>query len=333
MRSFSCPTCSQLVFMDNDQCLRCGTPLAFDASTLTVVAAPGDGRCANHQMIGCSWLVEEGQELCRSCRLTRTHPPTSDAQAMEEWATAEVAKRQLVAQMIDLDLDVSGVTFDLISSAHEPVTTGHADGVITLDVRESDDVNRVKVRERMGEAYRTMLGHFRHEIGHFLWMTMVDGTEWIDSCRAVFGDERADYGEALQVHYDSPDPQGWEESYVSVYATAHPWEDFAETLAHYLHIRGTLQTAAAFGLAVDGSHPVLDATPEAAEQAVEDEQGIRPLIDEWLPLTYALNAVNRSMGAKPLYPFVLAPTVIDKLGWVHRLVLGLPAPSPASTSA
>ncbi len=325
MRSFTCPSCSQLVFMDNDRCLRCGTSLAFDPGQQTVVAAPEGGRCANHEVIACSWLVDGDAELCRSCALTRTRPPTGDAEAMQEWTTAEQAKRQLVSQMIDLDLDISGVTFDLISSAHEPVTTGHADGLITLDVRESDDVNRVQVRERMGEAYRTMLGHFRHEIGHYLWMTMVDGTDRLDSFRTVFGDDRADYGEALQVHYDSPDPTGWENTHVSVYATAHPWEDFAETLAHYLHIRATLQTASAFGLAVDGGHPVLDATPEAAEQAIDDEQGIRPIIAEWLPLTYALNAVNRAMGTKPLYPFVLASAVIDKLGWVHRMVLGLPA--------
>ena len=322
MRSFSCPSCGLLVFLDNDRCLRCGTPLAFDPSSGEVVAVHDDSRrCANHAVIGCSWLTSGGEDLCTSCAMTRTRPPAADLDAVAAWADAEQAKRQLVFQAAELGLDLSEVTFDLKSGDHEPVITGHADGVVTIDVDEAHDVKRVRMRERMGEAYRTMLGHFRHEIGHYLWMTMVDGTEHLEGFRALFGDERADYADALQAHYDSDPPAGWENAFVSAYATAHPWEDFAETLAHYLHIRDTLQTAAAFGIEIDGDHPALKADPSRADTRA-DEIGVQRLVDQWLPLTYALNALNRSMGAAPLYPFVLAPEVIGKLGWVHDLISG-----------
>jgi hypothetical protein len=90
----------------------------------------------------------------------------------------------------------------------------------------------------------------------------------------------------------------------------HPWEDWAETFAHYLHIRDTLETAHAYGVKALSAAPPSDParTP------------IDALLAEWLPLTYALNALNRSMGSGDLYPFVLAPRVIAKLGFVHDLV-------------
>jgi hypothetical protein len=322
VRAFSCPTCALLVFVDNDRCLRCGTALGYDRAAADVVAV-GDpaGRCANHGEIGCSWLPATPGELCPACALTRTRPPADDASAVAAWAEAERAKRMLVFQADELGLDLSGVTFDLKSGELEPVLIGHADGVVTIDVTEADDVTRVQVRERMGEAYRTMLGHFRHEIGHYLWMTMVDATPHLEAFRQRFGDERADYGEALQAHYAAEPPPGWQDTFVSAYATAHPWEDFAETVAHYLHIRDTLQTAAAFGIEVHGDHPVLEATPEQVVE-VADDAAFEAVVDQWLPLTYALNAINRSMGLSALYPFVLAPAVVDKLAWVHDLVTG-----------
>jgi len=105
---------------------------------------------------------------------------------------------------------------------------------------------------------------------------------------------------------------------VSTYATAHPWEDWAESFAHYLHIRDTLQTAAAYGMQVAGPTPdaSLAATPR------EDPGGFAEIVDTWLPLTYALNAVNRSMGKDDLYPFVLSAPVMAKLAFVHDLVAG-----------
>ena len=195
------------------------------------------------------------------------------------------------------------------------MTIGHADGLVTLDLDEADPAHRERVRLEMGEAYRTLLGHLRHEIGHFYWPVLV-GADRIDAWRALFGDERVDYSEAMERHYRSGPPQDWAESHVSAYATMHPWEDWAETFAHYLHIRDTLQTAASFGMVVAGPAPHLYAEP--ADDVVGRPFGA--VIREWLPLTYALNAVNRSMGRPDLYPFVLAPRVIDKLTFVHRAV-------------
>ena len=94
-----------------------------------------------------------------------------------------------------------------------------------------------------------MLGHLRHEIGHYYQPLLV--TDW-ERCRELFGDDREDYGAAMERHYASGPPADWPERFVSAYATMHPWEDWAETFAHYLHIRDVLQTAVAYGVTVSG---------------------------------------------------------------------------------
>ncbi|HEY2302682.1 MAG TPA: putative zinc-binding metallopeptidase [Acidimicrobiales bacterium] len=338
MRAFACGHCGQLVFFDNTACLRCGTGLGFvpDRGRLVMVGADdGLRRCANAAVVGCNWMIpdDDPSELCASCRLTGTRPNDREPVAQPAWEKAESAKRQLVFQLLELHLPTpgreedpeGGLAFDLLSSGRGPVTTGHEDGVITVDLAESDDAHRERTRTRLGEAYRTMLGHFRHEIGHFYWPRLVeaDGGD-LDRARALFGDERADYGEAMQHHYDEGAPATWEESFVSAYATMHPWEDWAESFAHYLHIRDTLQTAASFGMLVTG--PVTDppAQPDvflvAAPSADLDDESFELIIGEWLPLTYALNAVNRSMGKDDLYPFVLPAPVIEKLAFVHERI-------------
>lgn len=318
MRTFSCPVCGHLVVFENFACLNCGTPLGYARAKRDVVALDGVTYCANADVARCNWLVEQPGQLCDSCSLTRTRPADGDAAAMAAFADAEAAKRRLVYQADDLGLTTDGVVFDLLSSAEEPVITGHADGVVTIDLAEGDHAHREALRVQLAEPYRTMLGHLRHETGHWYWTVLVEpGPE---PFRALFGDERADYTEALERHYSAPAPAGWEEHYVSSYATAHPWEDWAESFAHYLHIRDTLQTAAAYGVAVGG--PDAQATPDAPLDAVprEDPSGFEEIISTWLPLTYALNAVNRSMGKDDLYPFVLSPTVLQKLEFVHRAV-------------
>ena len=333
MHSYHCPHCDQLVFFENTTCLRCGQPLGFDPDGLALVAvteADEARRCANQAVAACNWLVPQPDPetatdpLCRSCRLTRTRPAGADGGAMVEFADAESAKRRLVFQLIDLGLPLDsyldrtgGLAYDLLSSNEEPVTIGHEDGIVTIDLAESDDPHREQVRQEMGEPYRTMLGHLRHETGHYYWDILVERAGRSAEFRDLFGDERADYGEALQRHYDQGAPAGWEDDYVSAYATMHPWEDWAETFAHYLHIRDTLQTAAAFGLRVEGP----DATLSAAPETTLENAPFETVLADWLPLTYALNAVNRSMGRDDLYPFVLSPAVITKLTWVHHTTL------------
>jgi hypothetical protein len=327
MRAFVCPRCGQLIFFDNTVCLRCDTAVAIDPARRDVVAlAEGQARCANAAIAACNWLAEGEGELCRSCRLTRTRPNDDDHEALAALVIAESAKRRLVFQMLGLGIELTprdeasgtGVAFDLLSSSRRPVTTGHAGGIITLDLAESDDVHREQVRQKMREPYRTVLGHFRHEIGHYLFTVLV-GDQDLAEARQRFGDERQDYQAALDRHYAEGAPAGWERDHISEYATMHPAEDWAETVAHYLHIRGTLETAAAYRLRVEG--PSVAATDDYAADPVSlQASSIEAIIDTWLPLSYALNAVNRSMGADDLYPFVLPAAVIDKLGFVHRMV-------------
>ena len=260
---------------------------------------------------------EDPNGLCRCCRLTRTRPNDYDLVGMARFKAAEAAKRRLVFQLLELGLPFDeGLSFDLlVAGGPEAVTTGHLNGLITIDLAESDGAHREHRRSQLGEPYRTMLGHFRHEIGHHYWPLLVEAPDRLDAWRQVFGDERADYQEALRHHYDAGPPADWSERHVSAYASAHPWEDWAETFAHYLHIGDTLQTAASFGLIVAGPGSRRDGSLISAPSA--ELVSFDTMIGDWLPLTYALNAVNRSMGKDDLYPFVLAPAIIAKLGFVH----------------
>jgi hypothetical protein len=328
MRSFHCQLCGQLVFFENTECLHCGTPLGFapDRDELVPLAEPGYRRCTNALLAGCNWIIpgHDPNGLCQSCRLTRTRPDDGEASATMAFAAAEAAKRRLLFQLHELALPIvsraedpdGGLAFDLLSSRDQPVCTGHEDGVITLDLSESDDSHRERVRQELGELYRTVLGHLRHEIGHYYWPILVERPGQAEAFRALFGDERADYAQALEEHYRPGSGAVWDDGHVSWYATMHPSEDWAETFAHYLHIRDTLQTADAFGIRMSGPGAALlaEANPDA------DAGGFEPILDQWLPLSYALNAVNRSMGKDDLYPFVLSPAVVEKLSFVHELV-------------
>ena len=307
--------------------------------------------CANAAPAGCNWLVgsdpaDHPDGLCRSCELTRTRPADGDLPGLEAFAKAEAAKRRLVFQLDEIGLPIvrrrddphRGLAFDLLSSRAAPVTTGHDSGLVTLDLAESDDAYRERTRQYLGEPYRTLLGHFRHEVGHYYWMMLVRDAGHLGPFRALFGDEREEYQACLDRHYEQGAPADWRERHVSAYATMHPWEDWAETFAHTLHIRDTLQTAASFGLLVAGPldertgrrDPALATIPLPDEPATGGFDGI---IADWLPLTYALNAVNRSMGRDDLYPFVLAPTVIDKLTYVHGRIQETTGHAAAPASA
>jgi hypothetical protein len=338
MRAFTCERCGQLLFFENSRCLRCGAGLGFVPQELSLrvlddpsVGLKGDAqRCGNAGVAQCNWIVGKGDAgpLCGSCVLTRTRPADGETEALAELAVAEAAKRRLLFQLLDLGLGWGeDLAFDLLTSRSGPVVTGHHDGLITIDLAESDDASREQRRAELGEPYRTLLGHFRHEIGHYYWPRLVERSGALEAGRALFGDERLDYEEALSHHYEHGAPHGWAERFVSAYATMHPWEDWAETFAHYLHIRDTLETAGSFGVIVAGPPSMPDPALIAAPSP-ETARSFTSIVDEWLPLTYALNAVNRSMGRDDLYPFTLAPTVIEKLAFVHHQVLVAAAGSP-----
>jgi len=336
MRDFNCPNCGQRLAFENSLCLSCGSRLGFslDDMALLVIASGADSEhggavhsddyrlCANLHLAECNWLVEKGpvKKLCRSCALTRTRPNDDDTKALAAFAAAEKAKRRLIVELYELKLPIVGrdedhqygLAFDLMSSEREKVMTGHHNGVITIDLAEGDDVHREQLRVAMDEPYRTLLGHFRHEIGHYYFYRLVGPSQaHSQRFRELFGDPDADYQAALDRHYNQGPPPGWDDTCVSTYATMHPAEDWAETFAHYLHIRDTLDTAAAFGFASAGA---------TFERRVLGPSGFDTTIEMWLPLAWALNMVNRSMGKEDLYPFVLPPAVLDKMRFVHTTV-------------
>jgi hypothetical protein len=330
MRAFVCGHCGLLITFESSSCMRCGSQLGFAWPAREPIASPAGTlpRCANRARAGCNWTPGSDGELCFSCSLTRTRPADADVEALGRFARAEAAKRRLLFELGELGLPIprqaspSGpaLAFDFLSSSASAVTTGHADGLITLDLAEADDAERIRLREQLDEPYRTVLGHLRHEIGHFYFPILCPDEARLARARELFGDEREDYQAALARHYESGAPRDWQQRHVSAYATMHPMEDWAETFAHVLHIRDTLQTAAAHGLQLNGPGiaeraPSLSVSPEDVEEA-----GLRRVIGDWLALSYALNAINRSMGHDDLYPFVLSPRVIDKLAAVDELI-------------
>jgi hypothetical protein len=336
MRAFTCERCGQLLFFENSLCLRCGAELGFVPSQLTMIALElhppgGYRRCANAGLTACNWVLEpdDAGPLCRSCERTRTRPSDSDGEGLRQFRVAEAAKRRLLFGLLDLGVPIGEeLGFDLLSSRAGAVTTGHAYGLVTIDVAESDDARREARRAELGEPYRTLLGHFRHEVGHYCWPILVGGEPALGRARALFGDEREDYQAALERHYQEGPPPDWPERHVSAYATMHPFEDWAETFAHYLHIRDTLQTAGAFGIVVAGPEHSDDLTLTAAPEEDVGRRPMQSILSDWFPLTYALNAVNRSMGRDDLYPFALAATVTDKLSFVHDRVLAVAQATP-----
>ena len=352
-RAYTCQ-CGRPVYFRNSACLACGAPLGYEIdsarlqSLVPVADQPGRWalwhdansghyqRCANLDANGCNWLVPgdaPAGTVCLSCSLTRTVPDLSQPQNVAAWRSLEQAKRHLVAQLLVMDLPVAskvtqdpehGVAFDFLQpQPGKPVLTGHDEGIITLNTEEANDAQREHVRSAMGESYRTLLGHFRHEIGHYYWDRLVRDTPWLEDYRTLFGDERADYAEALQRNYTQGPRPDWVQRFVSAYASAHPWEDWAETWAHYLHMVDTLGTAMRFGLdAKDVELPHAPFTRGILWRP--DDPGAESFLkitNAWVELTGVLNEMSRSMGEPDFYPFVLTPPVVAKLQFIHCVVL------------
>ncbi|EGV20430.1 zinc-binding metallopeptidase family protein [Thiocapsa marina] len=309
--------------------------------TRAPASEPGPGatrhyrKCLNYaEHDVCNWMVpaDDRSLLCIACAPNRTVPNLGRPGNLEKWARIERGKRRLAYGLLRLGLTVEtrqqnpeqGLAFDFLSSEDappdQPVMTGHASGLITVNIDEADPSLRERTRLDMDEQYRTLIGHFRHEIGHYFWDTLILDGGRLEGFRALFGNEQTDYGEALQRYYDAGPPADWQDRFITPYASAHPWEDWAETWAHYMHIVDTLETAGHFGIEVewplpDGSRAVSD--PDFDPYDLKDFQ---PMIEHWLPLTFAINSLNRSMGQQDLYPFVLPQPAIDKMAYVHRTI-------------
>jgi hypothetical protein len=351
MNVFHCNHCQQLVFFESVRCVSCDQTLGYlpDArrvasldqgadrlwtSPRTIAQGKRYRLCANYAEHNvCNWVVdaEDTNPLCQSCRLTQVLPDLSVPGNREAWYKLEVAKRRLMYGLVQLACPVvgrsedpeHGLSFEFLADTLEPgaspVLTGHSQGVITLNIAEADDVERERRRLLLREPYRTLLGHFRHESGHHYWDRLIDGGPLLEPFRALFGDERRDYGEALQHHYDHGAPENWQGEFISTYASSHPWEDWAETWAHYLHMCDALETAAACGMSLQpgrADEPTLEVRPSVRGVNVDFEA----LIGGWFPLTYVLNNLNRGLGLPDSYPFVLSVPVIDKLRFVHDAV-------------
>jgi len=360
VRSYVC-RCGAPLFFGNTECLTCKSALGFVPEQLELVPLdPGPDPdtvlpessadvykyCGNRTTPAlCNWLLpgSDPTPLCIACRLNRTIPDLDDPDNARYWGAIETAKRRLVAQLLALGLPVksklredatAGVMFDFLRAAPEgpPVTTGHASGLITMNVEEADDAKREQIKRDLREPYRTLLGHFRHEIGHYYWDALVAETSWIQPFREVFGDERASYAEALKQNYELGPPADWATSYITSYAATHPWEDWAETWAHYLHITDSLGTALAFGLHADSLEVEITPFGEDALYAPDDPAAASflALLNGWIETMMVLNELARSLGQADFYPFIMSKAVVAKLQLVQMIVRDAPSRRPAA---
>jgi hypothetical protein len=347
VRAFACPVCHSFTPFEADRCGGCGAAVGLHLPTRSMLtlsdgAAQADGqrwvRCTQAVTLGCNWLVPDSGEAhqrgrCLSDSLIRREPEASDTLAREKLVPTAGALRRLVFQLVDLGLPIepwwqrdNGLAFDLLSSysAGQKVTIGHAGGVVTIDLVESLDAYRESLRVRLGEPYRTMLGHFRHEVGHYYQSVLVENGPGVDrylvDCRALFGDEQASYRDAIDRHYKFGPPHDWGRDFISEYATMHPWEDFAECFAHYLHITDTIDTSREAGMVLHADRVRFSAPRDVAPLASYDDVPVERLLYDWNWIALFFNRVNAAMGKNPLYPFTIPPPVVAKLGFVHRVI-------------
>jgi hypothetical protein len=350
MKTFNCDQCNQIVYFDNVVCESCGSSLGFRPDSLVMaafeIAADGtwrqvgsdDGQawrpCHNYSVENvCNWVIDATEynqnTLCRSCRTTQIIPALTNPNNKRYWYLLEKAKRHLFYTLLDFGLPIPdrswdpqrGLSFEFLEdeTPHRKVVTGHDNGVITVNIAEADDVTRASIRSAMGEPYRTLLGHFRHESGHFYWDYLIGGSPWQQSFRAAFGDESYDYAAAMQRYYDFGPQTNWSQTFISAYASAHPWEDWAESWAHYLHICDALDTAGYSGFSIVSGPTVSHGAPVRYGN-LDTTDFHRILYDRWLPLVQFLNSMNRSLGQEDSYPFLINQSVVDKLAFIDRFV-------------
>ncbi|BCX51544.1 MULTISPECIES: zinc-binding metallopeptidase family protein [Comamonas] len=339
MQVFNCEACGHLIYFESLQCVHCGASQAFLPDQLRVGILPPAGgpdvryrACAHrHNISLCNFAIEasDPQPLCVSCRQTEWLPDGSDPANELRWAKIEVAKRRLFYTLARLGLldphghRVAEPRFSLLADlpGQNPVMTGHASGMITLNVVEADDDERAKRRQVLHEPYRTLIGHLRHESGHFYWDQLIANSEHLERFRALFGYENQDYAQALQRHYGKdPLDNSWRGQFISAYATSHPWEDWAETWAHYLHMVDLLETAASYGTCI-----TVPDIPSTGQQLIQNPLGPVPpdfsvMQSQWVPLTLLHNSLNRSLGHGDAYPFAISGPAWDKLRFVHETI-------------
>ncbi|MDP6317276.1 MAG: putative zinc-binding metallopeptidase [Pseudomonadales bacterium] len=343
MKSFNCQKCGQVIFFENVQCLRCLSPLGYIPELSEMSAFDNPSRVLNSYINhnnyklckngldyqACNWVLDLNakDDYCHACSFNRTVPNLEIQQNMKYWQILESGKRRLFYSLLRFALplisknenETDGLAFEFLKDTHERiqandrVLTGHSDGIITLNIAEADDAERERRRLNLNEDYRTVLGHFRHESGHYYWQLLVANSVRLAEFRDLFGDEQADYQSNVAEYYRNGPQDNWQDTCVSAYASCHAWEDFAETWGHYITIADTLETATEFGVSIDG----VDNTKNFDSY---NAPSFDTMLERWLPLTFTVNNINRSGGRPDLYPFVLSATVIDKLRFVHSLI-------------
>ncbi len=350
MRSFHCSSCRARVYFENISCLKCGHSLAFDVDSMRMVALAADAEdtglyrrigitdgiamriCANASFGVCNWVrpAADASDKCRACDLNRTIPNLAEFGSLQAWGDLERAKKRLVYSLLRAGLPIDGgqsregpLTFDFVRHA----TTGHLDGVVTVNVLEADAVERERQRQIFGEPYRSLLGHLRHESGHYYWHLLIEATPLLEGFRELFGDERQDYRSALDTHHAHGAPSDWAARHVSAYASCHPFEDWAETWAHYLHMVDAVDTAEAVGMEPRAAGIMSGSVWPFAIYDLYRDETFAAVMDRWVPLVLAMNTLSRSLGHTDFYPFVIPAAAYAKLEFVHRAIRRITQPS------
>lgn len=330
VKRLQCPTCANEVFFDSLNCVRCLTGLAVDLAAdreMEMIDVAAATPCTNRATWGCNWPAADGDDTqhCASCVLVDPGQRGADRSMVQFQSAQRRALYQLSqlgvpwrspsstadATAADGDaLDPARATTELrfayrSRNAGDVAIIGHRGGEITLDLDEADPARREQIRATLGEHYRTPLGHIRHELGHYVWLNHV-ATEAavLDEFRNMFGDERSDYTSSLEEHYARLDDGSWRDDHVSFYASAHPWEDFAESWAQLMHVHDVVETGASWG--------VVDLP--------DDPTDARAWLGNSITASVAANELARSMGMRDLYPFALSAGVRAKVEFCWRLV-------------
>ena len=330
MKQFSCGECNNTLYFENTTCLKCRTPQGFDPVKMEMVSIDQNLNkyCKNHDYGVCNWIlpISSPKAFCISCSTNKTIPSLSDPENHNKWKAIEEAKHRVFYSLLMLKLNLNnilngketGLKFEFLASKPDKkVLTGHNNGLITLNIQEADPVERNRAKKNLNEKYRTLMGHFRHEIGHYYWQVLIESNpNNLQAFRELFGDERIDYGQALQKHYDTKTPENWSQNYVSEYATAHPWEDWAETWAHYMHIMDTAETAQAYGMRLE-SYRERDVNEIPSAYNCPDFQQI---VTAAIPLFLFATDLNNGMGLPSFYPFQITEGIKIKLEFIHSVI-------------
>ncbi|MEO6547128.1 MAG: putative zinc-binding peptidase [Ferruginibacter sp.] len=341
MKLYTCTNCQNPLYFENSACLNCNHAVGFEVGQFNLITLDNNPNgysqvnnksqlyryCANAAHATCNWLVPVTQisPFCMACELNRTIPQLSSAVNVAKWQNIEIAKHRMVYSLLRLNLPVNakktfdengGIAFDFIAdtSPTERVMTGHDNGIITLNIEEADEGELVRHKLDLGEKYRTLLGHFRHEIGHYYWEVLIRDSPNLQRFRTLFGNEERDYEEALATYYRNGIQLNWNDNFISPYASSHPWEDWAESWAHYMHLMDTLETAWSFGIGIHRREMETEVNNDPYTIA-----DFNSIINTWFPLTFAVNSLNRSMGHADFYPFIVSSPVIEKLRFIHEI--------------